>query len=133
MLQDMIAEYSLEDSAAIHAPVKDIWKEYAESSFLAMSSHYEGFPMVMIEAMSCGLPVVTFGYKCGPADIIKDGINGFVVPEGDVEALAFRMKTLMEDDSIRSGMSRDAAKVTRTYSEENVMARWLGLFRQLAD
>ena len=133
MLQDMIAEYSLEDSAAIHAPVKDIWKEYAESSFLAMSSHYEGFPMVMIEAMSCGLPVVTFGYKCGPADIIKDGINGFVVPEGDVEALAFRMKTLMEDDSIRSGMSREAAKVTRTYSEENVMARWLGLFRQLAD
>lgn len=133
MLQDMIAEYSLEDSAAIHAPVKDIWKEYAESSFLAMSSHYEGFPMVMIEAMSCGLPVVTFGFKCGPADIIKDGINGFVVPEGDVEALAFRMKTLMEDDSIRSGMSREAAKVTRTYSEENVMARWLGLFRQLAD
>lgn len=76
MLQSRIQEYALSDSMAINAPTQEIIKEYLASSLFVMSSHYEGFPMVMIEAMSCGLPVVSFDFKCGPRDIINDGSNG---------------------------------------------------------
>lgn len=132
MLQGMTDRYGLGGSVSIHAPVKDIWQEYAGSAFLVMSSHYEGFPMVMIEAMSCGLPVATFGYKCGPEDIIGGKGSGIIVREGDTEALAGAMKRLMSDVSLRRSMSREALKVTETYSEAAVMEKWMRLFRSLA-
>lgn len=128
MLQQMIEKKGLCDTARIHPPVKNIGKEYAESSFLVMSSNYEGFPMVMIEAMACGLPVVSFDYKCGPKDIICEGENGLLVPNGDIEGLATGMKRLMADGAYRKKLSEGAKKIVETYSEEAVMKRWMGLF-----
>lgn len=131
MLQRMIEEKGLAHTAHIHLPTSNIGKEYAASSMLAMSSHYEGFPMVMIEAMACGLPVVTFDYKCGPKDIIEDGTNGLLVPDGDIRKLAESMMQLMKDESCRKRMSQEARKVTEKYSEEAVMQRWISLFTSL--
>lgn len=132
MLQEMIDRYGLNDTACLHAPVKGIAREYAASAMLVMSSHYEGFPMVMIEAMACGLPVVSFDYKCGPRDIIVDGENGLLVPEGDIVALAEAMRRLMDDNLLRQRMAENAMRVTETYSEEKVMAQWVKLFEDLA-
>lgn len=132
MLQGMIDRYGLNDTACLHAPVKGIAREYAASSMLVMSSHYEGFPMVMIEAMAYGLPVVSFDYKCGPRDIIVDGENGLLVPEGDIVALAEAMRRLMDDNMLRQRMAENAMRVTETYSEEKVMAQWVKLFEDLA-
>ena len=127
-LQQMINEKGLAHTAHIHAPVKNIGKEYAESAFLVMSSNYEGFPMVMIEAMACGLPVVSFDYKCGPKDIIREGENGILVSNGDIEGLAAGMRELMDDADYRMKLSEGAKKITETYSEEAVMKRWMELF-----
>ena len=88
MLLNMINNYGIQESVRLKNPTTNIWKEYSQSSILVMSSHYEGFPMVMIEAMSCGLPVVSFDFKCGPKDIIKHGENGLIVNDGDIEGLA---------------------------------------------
>ena len=96
-----------------------------------MSSHFEGLPMVMIEAMTCGLPAVTFDFKCGPKDIIEDGENGLMVPEGDVPALTEAMKRLMSDESLRRKMGTEALKIKEKYSEEAVMGRWIRLFEKL--
>ena len=133
MLQSMIRERGLQDSVGLHAPVKDIAGEYARNALLVMSSHYEGFPMVMVEAMACGLPVVSFDYKCGPRDIIRQGENGLLVPDGDIRGLAAAMERLMQDEGLRRRMSAEARKVVSAYSEEAVMARWVRLFTSLQE
>ncbi len=87
--------------------------------------------MVMIEAMACGLPVVSFDYKCGPKDIIRHGENGLLVPDGDEDGLAGAMAALMRDAAYRRKLSANARKVTATYSEETVMRQWTDLFSTL--
>ncbi len=133
MLQRMIEEKKLGDTAHLNKPTAQIGKEYVRSAMLVMSSHYEGFPMVMIEAMACGLPVVSFDYKCGPKDIIDYGINGLLVKDGNIEGLANAMIRLMDDESYRKQLSANARKVTETYSEEAIMTRWIHLFASLTE
>lgn len=131
MLQQMIDKAELQDSVQLNRPTKQIGEEYVKSDMLVMSSNYEGFPMVMIEAMACGLPVVSFDYKCGPKDIIQPGINGLLVPNGDIQALADAMMKVMEDEAYRKMLSLNARKVVDTYSEQAVMSQWIRLFTSI--
>lgn len=131
MLQQMIDKAELRDTVRLNKPTKQIGEEYVKSDLLVMSSNYEGFPMVMIEAMACGLPVVSFDYKCGPKDIIQSGINGLLVPNGDIQALADAMMKVMEDEAYRKMLSLNARKVVDTYSEQAVMSQWIRLFTSI--
>lgn len=133
MLQQMVAERNLTNTLSINKPTNAIGDEYARSSMLVMSSHYEGFPMVMIEAMACGLPVVSFDFKCGPKDIISHGENGLIVKDGDIDGLAAAMMRLMDDEEYRKILSVNARRVTATYSEEAVMEKWMELFAQVLE
>lgn len=130
MLRRMIDERGLQGSIRLMGPTKTIGKEYSESSMIVMSSHYEGFPMVMIEAMACGLPAVSFDFKCGPRDIIKEGENGLVVKDGDIDGLAEAMIALMRDDELRKRMGENAKRVVETFSEAKVMDKWVRLYEE---
>lgn len=130
MLQSMIDERGLQDVVKLNGPTKNIGKEYAQSSMIVMSSHYEGFPMVMIEAMACGLPAVCFDFKCGPRDIIREGENGLVVPDGDIDGLAEAMVRLMKDEELRKKMGENAKRVVETFSEERVMNKWIEMYEE---
>lgn len=130
-LQELIRKKGVKESARVNPPTKEIFREYAASSFLVMSSHYEGFPMVLLEAMACGLPGVCFTFPCGPKDVIEDGKNGLLVPEGDIPALAGAMERLMRDQALRERMSTAAREIIRTYSEEKVMQQWIQCFNSL--
>lgn len=130
-LQRMIDEKGLQHSVVLNAPTSGIGEEYAKSSLLVMSSHYEGLPMVMIEGMAVGLPVVSFDYPCGPKDVIRPGINGILVKDGDIQGLAEGMMKVMGDEAMRKRMSAEARKMTETFSEEKVMKQWVELFLSL--
>ncbi len=131
MLQQMIDEQGLQNTAKINPPTNAILNEYVHSSLLVMSSNYEGFGMVLVEAMSCGVPVISFDCKCGPKDIIQSGINGLLVPNGDIQALADAMMKVMEDEAYRKMLSQNARKVVDTYSEQAVMSQWIRLFTSI--
>lgn len=131
MLDAKIQTLGIQENTRINAPVRNIAAEYAASSMLVMSSHYEGFPMVMVEAMSLGLPVVTFDYQCGPKDIIDHGKNGLLVKEGDIQGLANAMMSLMASPDALAGMSVEARKVTERFSEDKVMGMWVRLYEGL--
>lgn len=131
MLQGMIDERGLAATTRLCRPTTQIGDEYARSSLHVMTSHYEGFGMVIVEAMACGLPSVAFDCKCGPKDIIRPGENGLLVRDGDEEGLAQALMTLMEDDTLRKRMSQRAREVVKEYSEEAVMARWMRLFTSI--
>lgn len=133
MLQQMIDGAEMSNRVCINRPTTNIGEEYAKSSMLVMSSNYEGFPMVMIEAMACGLPVVSFDFKCGPKDIIQPGENGLLVRNGDIEGLAAAMMKLMDDAAYRQRLSENAKGIISTYAEETVMQQWITLFTTLVN
>ena len=130
MLQDMIDERGLTDCLKLNRPTNDIGKEYAESSLIVMTSNYEGFGMVLVEAMSCGVPAVAFDCQCGPRDIVRHGERGLVVKNGDIDGLAEAMMTLMKDDELRKRMGEEAKKVVETFSEAKVMDKWVRLYEE---
>ena len=130
-LEAQAARLGISDSASINPPTDKIFAEYADSSFLVMSSHYEGFPMVMIEAMASGLPVVSFDFPCGPRDIITPGTDGLIVQDGDIASLAGAMLELMENPAKIEAMSIRARKVSETYSEDKIMGYWEKCFKDL--
>ena len=123
-LKQQTVRLGIDASATINKPTNAIFDEYAKSDFLVMTSHYEGFPMVMIEAMACGLPAVCFDFLCGPRDIIAEGVNGLIVPEGDLQALASTMQQLMENPERLEDMSAHAKKISEVYSQDSIMQRW---------
>lgn len=110
---------------------KDVVAVYRDASVLAMSSRYEGFGMVLLEAQTVGLPVVSFACKCGPSEIVNDGVDGYLVAPGDVDAMADRLVRLMQDSALRRRMGARAFANAARFSTDAVMKQWMALFDSL--
>ena len=118
------------DSSRCHlnGPTADIQKEYVNSSVFVFSSRFEGFGMVLVEAMACGLPVVSFACPCGPKDIVKDGDDGLLVENGNLNALTDSLIRLMGDADLRRRMAANGIKNVQRFSMMHIAERWKGLF-----
>ncbi len=123
-LHNQIRKHSLDTRVRIHKPIANIYKEYMQSDFLVLSSRYEGFGLVLVEAMSCGIPCVAFKCKYGPDEIIKDGIDGLLVENGAVSDLANKMLWMIKHDSERMEMGKMARNSALRYKKERVMLEW---------
>lgn len=106
---------------------------YASASVLALTSRYEGLPMVLLEAQSAGLPIVSYDCKCGPRDVVTDGVDGFLVPEGEPDMLAAKLEKLMTDDELRHRMGAESYRSSARYRKDYVMAAWMELFEELCN
>ena len=132
-LQEKIDLLNLEDSLILKGNEKNIQSKYLENSIYVMSSRYEGFGMVLIEAMSCGLSLVSFDCPCGPKDIIKDGENGFLVKFGNIDKMAEKINYLIENEDKRIKMGKKSKELSYNYSEEKIMNQWKELFKNLLE
>ena len=114
----------------LNGSTDNIKKEYLDSSVYVLSSRFEGFPMVLLEAMSCGLPVVSFACPCGPRDAIVDGINGLLVRNGDVDELVKALSRIMSNEELRSSISKAAIDSIKRYNIDSIAKRWRTLFEE---
>lgn len=129
-LKELIENLQLSDSVYLKKATKDIAKEYLESSIYAMSSRYEGFPMVLLEAISYGLPIVSFSCPCGPQELIK-GTFGSLVPVGDINSFAKELMYWMEDKEKREKAKVVARQYASIYLLPDIMKKWEDLFYSL--
>lgn len=130
-LEAQIMENGLSNSVFIKNPVKDIKNKYLESSIFCFTSTYEGWGLVLTEAMSCGVPVVSYDIPCGPKDIIKNNYNGLLVKDGNDEEFVKSLLLLMDNQTIRNTMGLNAQKSVRKYEIDVIMNKWSCLFSQL--
>ena len=119
------------ENIVVHEPTSTIFEEYLRSSMLLMTSRYEPFGLVLPEAMSCGLPVVAFDCPYGPADIITHEIDGFLVPERDVNRYVEYVCQLIENPELRQTMGAAGIKASQRYQADKIMPQWQKLFASL--
>ena len=132
VLQEQINSCHLQNRFFLHEPTKTIYDEYKKSQFLVLSSAYEGRPLVLIEAMACGLPCVSFDCPSGPAEIIDDGTTGLLAVKDDVIDLATKMEWMMIHDNERYEMGRNARMAAEVYKPSNIMHKWENLYISVA-
>lgn len=124
MLRQKINSKGLEGRVNIYSPIENIYEEYNNSAFLVLSSRYESFGLVLIEAMSCGLPIVAFNCKYGPSDIIENGVDGLLAADGDIKDLADKMLWMINHSNERLEFGRKARVSVKRYCKDVVMKKW---------
>ena len=133
LLHHLIREAKMEDTVIVNQPTRQIMDRYLESSIFLLTSRFEGFGMVLIEAMACGVPVVSFDCPWGPADIIKNGEDGFLVGYLNTIEAAEKVVQLIESLELRKEMGIRARENVQRYSRNTVMKQWIDLFYSLCN
>jgi glycosyltransferase involved in cell wall biosynthesis len=123
-LVDQVGRLGLSSRVGINPGTPGIAEVFAAAGVLALPSRHEGFPMVLLEAMASGLAVVAFDCPTGPGELITHGVDGLLVPPGDVGALAGALDLLMGDSHLRERLGRAAPAATEPYSRDRIGARW---------
>ncbi|WP_244150293.1 glycosyltransferase family 4 protein [Desulfomicrobium norvegicum] len=131
-LETQVRYLGLCDRVKLPGQVGNISDWYAAADIYAMSSRFEGFPNTLIEAMSCGLPAVSFDCLTGPRDIIRDEIDGVLVPHMDVATFAQELARLMRDEGLRAKMARRAVDARERFALDRIAGMWEKLFGELS-
>ncbi|EAI4304502.1 glycosyltransferase family 4 protein [Campylobacter lari] len=124
-IENKIKEYKLENSIILKSFTKDIEKEYLNASVYIMTSKWEGFPMVLVEVSSYGVPLISFDINTGPSDIIENGKNGYLIEDGNLQEFTNKLCLLMDDENLRKQMGQRAKEnISHNFSKEKVIQKW---------
>lgn len=130
-LHNLIDQLNLNKNVILHGSSNIMSKHYLDSSIFLFTSSAEGLPMVLIEALSYGIPCVSFDCPTGPSDIVTNEVDGYVVEDGNVKLMEEKLLTLIEDAELRKNMGINARKNAERYTTDNVGKQWISLFRKI--
>ncbi len=130
-MPEEIVRLGLEDQLLLRGQVTNLYDEYPKSSIVTLTSYREGLPLVLLEGKACGRPLISFDVSTGPAEIIRDGVDGFLVPPFDTAAYAQRLAQMMSDDQLRMEMSRRSRETISQFDQESIYAQWRELLEGL--
>lgn len=130
-LKKLISKLNLNSSIEINSPTSDVSSVLLESSIYAMTSKYEGFCLTLTEAMAHGVPPVSYDCKSSPAEIIKNGEDGLLVPLNNKKIFIQKLSFLIENEKLRKQMGKAASLNILRYSLDNIMQKWIDLFERL--
>lgn len=129
-LQQLIEERGVQQQVKLMGYVTQMTQLFSHVSLFVMSSRYEGFGIVLVDAQRCGVPTISFNLPSGPSDIINDGVDGFLCRYLDESDLADKIIKVLQDDNLREKLSRAAIQNSMRFTPENIMPQWDELFRQ---
>lgn len=131
-LEEKVRAHGLSDSVALGREESDMALVYTNASIVALPSRYEGLPMALLESQSFGIPAVAYDCQCGPREIIHDGEDGILVPEGDIPGLAAGLEKLMNDEALRKKMGKAAFENAKRWQPDAIMNKWTALFEEVS-
>lgn len=128
-LQKQIDKNKLNNHVFLCGSTNDIVEKYVESSIFVLSSRDEAFGLVITEAEACGLPIVTFDCPSAPKELVADGENGYVVSLGNIEAMATKINTLIENEQLRKEMGKKSLELAEKFDIKNITKEWITLYK----
>jgi len=131
LLTEKIKESVLQDFVILKGAVKDVENYYLNSSIYIMTSYFEAFPMVLLEAQSFGLPIVAYDCPEGPSQIIKNNCNGYLINNGDINDFVDKISILIKNNDIRKQFGKNAKNNANQYTESKVVEKWISLFTEM--
>ncbi len=127
----LISEGDIGEYVILKGHTEEMERVLEEASIMVLTSKYEGLPMVIIEAMTKGVPVVSFDCPNGPAEMVNDGVTGRLVPNKDLEAFRSALLSVMDDAELRASMGAEALKSAVQFEVDRVFQTWQDLFESL--
>lgn len=130
-LHNLITSLNLGNTVFLRGETPDISEKMAESSMIISTSIFEGMPLVLLEALAAGLPIITFNYKYGADEIVTEGENGYIVQQDDLAALAERIGRLITNEELRMMMGEKSYAASQKFLPEVIASQWMELFKSL--
>lgn len=130
-LQKQIDELELSEKVILKGQANNLYDLYNQYAFVVMTSRYEGFPMTLLECSAKGLPMISFDIKTGPNEIIKNGINGFLIAPFDTKDMGKKIESLICSEKSREKMSKESYETSQLFSAGEIVKQWFELFNAL--
>ncbi|NJL56131.1 glycosyltransferase family 4 protein [bacterium] len=130
-LEALVADYRLEGRVFLPGKHSNPWPTVKAAQLFVLPSRFEGLPVVLLSALGCGVPAISFDCPSGPAEIIHDGLDGLLIPPGDTAGFTAAMARLMQDEPLRQQMSRSAVNARVRFGVNQIVLEWEALFDEV--